>query len=289
MWLAMNLTDRIYLAVHAGLTVLVCVRYEQVNRWPWYVAWNLAAMGTILMLARMRNRNTIWECAHDFLPGFVFFTTVFEEVSFLCRTVVGQWQNQQLSSWDAALFSMPAALWLRQHLPGWSAGLFDLGYFAFYPMYLVVGLVFWSWRKYPGYERAFRDMTDALSIGYTICYATFIAWPTQSPRHAGIVAPVSTGVFGWLIGVIQRNGGVHGNAFPSAHIMLAFVVLIFAWQYWRRAAPWLLAINVLMCLGAIYDGYHYAVDVMAGAVLGTVVGIAYLKCATSERASYFSV
>jgi membrane-associated phospholipid phosphatase len=285
----MNLTDRIYLAVHAGLTVLVCTRHEHVNRWPWYTAWNLAAMAAILILARMRYRGTAWEFAHDFFPGFVLFTAVFEEVSFLCLTVVGQWQNQQLSSWEAALFSMPSAPWLRLHIPGWGAGLFDLGYFAFYPMYPVVGLIFWSRRKRPALQRAFRDMTDALSIGYVICYVTFIVWPTQSPRHAGIVAPVDTGVFGWLIGVIQRNGGVHGNAFPSAHIMLAFVVLIFAWQYWRVAAPWLLVINVLMCLGAVYDSYHYAVDVVAGAILGTVVGIGYLRCATSKRASHFSV
>jgi len=40
-----------------------------------------------------------------------------------------------------------------------------------------------------------------------------------------------------------------------------------------RVAPWLLMIVVLMCVGAVYDGYHYASDVVAGAVIGMVLGV----------------
>jgi len=282
----MNLTDRIYLALHIGLTLLLCARHEYLARWPYLVAWNLAAMAAILLLARGQRKSAAWEFAHDFLPGFVFFTTVFEEVALLCLTVRGQWQNQHLVALESTLFAVPPLVWLHRSVPGWGVELLQFGYFAFYPIYPVVGLLFWSWRKKPGWQNAFRDMTDALSIGYLICYAVFIALPTQSPRHAGNIVPAGqTGPFGWLIGLIQSSGGVHGNAFPSAHIMLAFVVLVFAIRYWRRVAPWLMVINVLMCLGAVYDGYHYTVDVIAGALLGTVVAAAYLKCATGDRAT----
>ena len=275
----MNLTDRIYLAVHAGLTLLVCIRHEYVARWPYFVAWNLIAMVAIVLLARMRQTSVAWEFAHDFLPGLIFFTSVFEEVALLCLTMVGHWQNQRLLALEAALFPLPPSLWLRQHVPSWGVELLQFGYFAFYPMYPVVGLLFWSWRHRAGFQRAFRDMTDAVSIGYVICYVTFIAWPTQSPRHAGSVVPAAhTGPFSWLVGLIQSKGGVHCNAFPSAHIMLAFVLQVFTARYWRKAAPWLLVINLLMCLGAVYDGYHYAVDVMAGSLVGLVVATAYLAC-----------
>src|SRR5271157_138165 len=37
----MNLTDRIYLAVHVFLTVLVCALHQRVPHWPAYVAWNV--------------------------------------------------------------------------------------------------------------------------------------------------------------------------------------------------------------------------------------------------------
>jgi undecaprenyl-diphosphatase len=72
--------------------------------------------------------------------------------------------------------------------------------------------------------------------------------------------------------LIQHHAGVHGNAFPSAHIMLAFVVVLFTYRYLPRAAPWVLAPVLLMCPGAVYDGYHYTSDVVAGAAMGIVIG-----------------
>ena len=70
---------------------------------------------------------------------------------------------------------------------------------------------------------------------------------------------------------MQGTAGVHGNAFPSAHLMLAFAVLVFVFRYFPRFAPWLLFCVLLMGAGAVYDGYHYAVDVVAGALLGMAV------------------
>jgi membrane-associated phospholipid phosphatase len=54
--------------------------------------------------------------------------------------------------------------------------------------------------------------------------------------------------------------------------MLAVVVLVFAWRYFPRTAPWILVCVLLMCAGAVYDGYHYALDVIAGVVVGLLVG-----------------
>ena len=59
--------------------------------------------------------------------------------------------------------------------------------------------------------------------------------------------------------------------------MLAFVVLVFVFRYFPRLAPWLLVCNLLMCVGAVYDGYHYSLDVVAGAVLGTLVGAIFVR------------
>src|SRR5208283_5709540 len=72
----MNLTDRIYLAVHIALTILVCARFTHVAHGPWYVAWNALAISAIMFLARNSHHGTLWEFAHDWLP-VVFFVTVF--------------------------------------------------------------------------------------------------------------------------------------------------------------------------------------------------------------------
>ena len=127
-------------------------------------------------------------------------------------------------------------------------------------------------------------LTDALSVGYLICYATYLLFPTRSPANTlGVqqFGGAPGGLFHSLVGLIQNHAGVHGNAFPSAHIMLAFVVLMFAYRFLPRLAPWLLFPILLMCVGAVYDGYHYASDVIVGALLGIVVGLTFAR----ERAA----
>jgi membrane-associated phospholipid phosphatase len=294
----MNLTDRIYLAVHIALTLLVVGRYPHIPHWPGYVVWNIAAVLAIRFLARMSPslrvprprlpwawveseapaRNSAWEFAHDWLPGAIFFTSVFEQISFLSLALVPQWQSAHLAAFELAVFAMPPAAWLHAHAPGWLSEFFAFGYLCFYPMYPIIGVTLWFWRTRPNYQSAFRRMTDALSSGYMVCYATYLLWPTQSPNHTyKLAAPASTGWFHALIRFVQGTAGVHGNAFPSAHIMLAFVVLIFVWRYFPQIAPWLLLISILMCLGAVYDGYHWASDTIVGAIIGCISGLLFLR------------
>ena len=272
----MNLTDRNYVAVHVALTLLVCARFTDVAHWPWYVVWNLAVIVAILLACHKQQNSVLWEFVHDWLPALLFIT-VFEEVSFLSLSVRGTWQNPALIAWESALFAVPPGEWLRRYSAPWFTELLEFGYFMFYPLYPIVAGVLWKWRHRPQFSGAFRRLTDSLSVGYVVCYAIYLTFPTRSPSHNdGLPSPSpasgSGGPFRALVQFTQRHAGVHGNAFPSAHIMIAFVVLVFAFRYLPRLAPWLLICVLLMCVGAVYDGYHYAVDVLAGGLLGTAVG-----------------
>jgi len=275
-----NLTDRIYFAVHLALTVLVCVRRPVVEHWPWYVVWNLTAMGAILALTRRQRDGGLWEFAHNWQP-VLFFFTVFEEVSFLSLALRGAWQNSYLIAWESALFAVRPADWLHRYSSPWFSELLEIGYLSFYPLYPAVAGVLWLRRRRARYAGGFRRLTDGLSMGYAVCYATYLLFPTRSPFHnaensASLAAGQGTGPFHLLVGRIQNSAGVHGNAFPSAHIMLTFVVLVFVVRYFPRYAPWLLLCLLLMCVAAVYDGYHYGVDVIGGAVLGMAVGVVFV-------------
>lgn len=275
----MNLTDRIYVAVHVALTVLVFARHERVQHWPWYVVWNVFAVAVILLLARKRRKGVGWEFAHDWLP-VILFITVFEEVSFLSLSIRGGWQNEHLIAFESLVFAVPPAQWMHERAASWLIEFLEFGYFAFYPLYPVLGGMFWAWRDRPHFAGAFRRLTDALSVGYILCYATYLLFPTQSPANRLGVQQITSaqgGPFQGMVRLIQTHGGVHGNAFPSAHIMLVFVVLAFAYKFLPRLAPWLLIPILLMCVGAVYDGYHYASDVAAGALVGIVVGLVFAQ------------
>jgi membrane-associated phospholipid phosphatase len=240
-------------------------------------------MAVILVFARRRRDGWLWEFAHDWLP-LIFFFTVFEEVSFLSLALRGTWQNAYLVAWESALFEAPPGEWLHRYSSPWFSELLEFGYLSFYPLYPVVAGALWLGRNQAGYAGGFRRLTDGLSMGNAVCYATYLLFPTRSPSHnVGQDALVSrpTGPFHFLVGWLQTSAGVHGNAFPSAHIMLAFTVLVFVVRYFPRFAPWLLLCVLLMCVGAVYDEYHYAVDVIAGAVLGMAVGVVFVRRETA--------
>ena len=63
-------------------------------------------------------------------------------------------------------------------------------------------------------------------------------------------------------------------SFPSGHAATSFAgatVLAFAWPRW---APALYALAVLIGASRVYVGVHYPADVLAGALLGLLVGTA---------------
>src|SRR5215831_10847616 len=149
----MNLTDRIYVAVHIALTVVVCARFDAVPHWPWYVAWNALAIAAIFLLAHKKTHGTLWEFAHHWLPA-IFFITVFEEVSFLSLTLRGGWQNSTLTAWESALLAKPPGEWLRRVSSPWFSELLEFGYASFYPLYPVVGGALWALRERPRFTGA---------------------------------------------------------------------------------------------------------------------------------------
>jgi membrane-associated phospholipid phosphatase len=240
------------------------------------LVWNALAIAAILITSRKQHGGTFWQFAHDWLPA-IFFITAFEEVSFLALIVRGAWQNPHLIALESALVPVAWSEWVYRFPSAWVSEMLEFGYLTFYPMYPVLGGVFWARRHRAQFTHSFRSFTDSLSVGYVLCYATYLLFPTRSPYHNGrplsVAAPSAEGgPFHFIVRLIQSRAGVHGNAFPSAHIMLACVALVFAFRYVPRIAPVLLICVLLMCVGAVYDGYHYVVDVLAGAALGIVVG-----------------
>jgi undecaprenyl-diphosphatase len=80
---------------------------------------------------------------------------------------------------------------------------------------------------------------------------------------------------------------LHDHSFPSGHAATSFAcVAVLAWFAPRFRAP-LYALAVLIAFSRLYVGVHFPLDVLAGAVLGTLVGAptVLLQRAASRRGS----
>jgi undecaprenyl-diphosphatase len=67
---------------------------------------------------------------------------------------------------------------------------------------------------------------------------------------------------------------VHSSSFPAGHAATAFAGAALLSFLAPRLAPAFVALAALIAWSRVYDGVHYPSDVLAGAVLGALVGVA---------------
>ncbi len=68
--------------------------------------------------------------------------------------------------------------------------------------------------------------------------------------------------------------GGSGYSFPSGHTLFFFAIATVLIRFNRRAGTIAFIAATLMTLSRIYAGVHYPSDVLAGAIIGIVVGLA---------------
>jgi undecaprenyl-diphosphatase len=72
---------------------------------------------------------------------------------------------------------------------------------------------------------------------------------------------------------------VHSSSFPAGHAATAFAGATVLTYVARRAAPVLFTVAALIGLSRVYVGDHYLTDVLAGAAIGVLVGVAAIALA----------
>ncbi len=261
-WTRAGFTDRMYLAYFTVAGILILFLRHRVSNWPMLLVLHLA--GLAITLALVVNAR-YFRIAHAWYPLLMPILT-FQAVAHLSFLFADGWRDRYLLAFEAWLFPEPPTVWLSRFASPLVTELLEIGYLSYFAILLIVAAVFYRRANKVG----FTGVMAASTLSYILCYTVFIIFPTEGPAHTLRqlhTVPLPGGLFHWIVIFIQ-HGGVHGNAFPSAHVAGAVAPLIFAWRYAPKVAAWLTPLVVLLCIGAVYDRYHYASDVFAGVLVG---------------------
>jgi len=231
------------------------------------VALHVVALVVVSTLAAARRPGAV----ADWLP-LLAIPFLYAE---LPRIAVGRVHDDIVQRWETAMFGTSPVQSTSAHWP--YALLSEVLHAAYLSYYAIVyGPPILLYLR--GRLEDFRSTVTGLMTMFAICYVAFIAFPVAGPRYEWAPPPsVFDGPVRRLVLRILAAGSSKGTAFPSSHVAVATVQTMLAF---RRSAPtglMLCALTSCLAIGAVYGGFHYAVDVLAGGLLGLVVGLALVS------------
>lgn len=184
-------------------------------------------------------------------------------------------------------FGGQPAVWFCNTFPHlWVSEAFNMGYFAYYPMILIVTLFYFIYRF-----ELFEKMSFVLVTSFFIYYLIYIFIPVAGPQFyfpAIGLDNVMKGVFpsigdyfnhhqellpgpgyqhGFFYGLVedsQQVGERPTAAFPSSHVGISTILMIMAWRGSKRLFACLIPFYVFLCAATVYIQAHYVIDAIVG-------------------------
>ncbi len=202
----------------------------------------------------------------------IILMTFFYQFSGKLVQVVVPWLfDEQLAMLEKAVLGVHPTLWLD---PGSIhviiTELLSAAYFSYYFMIPGLALVLFLGKK----DRELRRFVTATCVTFFASYLIFIFYPVAGPRFyfAGMYINELTGpIFRPLVNLIIDNAAFKGGAMPSSHVAEAIIVMMFAIRSYGRKAYFLIPIVIGLAMGTIYGRFHFASDVVVGAVLAFII------------------
>jgi membrane-associated phospholipid phosphatase len=218
------------------------------------------------------GRRPVARTVGDLLPLLVA-PMLYGEVPLLIGALGSSYRDLLVQRWELALFGQHPSRVLATIMPNpaWSE-LLHIGYLAYYPAIFVPPLLLYA----RGERRGYAQTVMALTVAYVLCWAIFAVMPVEGPRYLW-TPNAPDGPARRLTVAILAAGSSRGAAFPSSHMAVSVVQTVLAFRWQPKVGAILALVSVLVGLGAVYGGFHYGVDIIAGAVLGVAVGVAVLK------------
>lgn len=249
--------------------------------WAWWLAlhavaallaWPPPALGRLLEAAANRRPRA----ARLFLDWYplLLVPVLYTELGNLIPAIHGsRYFDSLIQQVEVALFggfpSRDFAVALPQR---WFSELMHGGYLSYYFLIYVPPIALYA----SGRRAAAIRVMFSIILTYALHYLVFIHFPVQGPYYE-FQTPVPGAAAGPLYrlthGVLEA-GASRGAAFPSSHVGVAVAQVLATGRFHPRAGLLLAPLALLLALGAVYGGYHYATDAVCGALLGTVAVVA---------------
>ena len=233
----------------------------------------LGIMAAAFLVAALWGRvSELGRVAHAFMP-LPIVVTIFNVAGPLIGELNPLRFDGTMATFDATWLGPVVPTW-RYLLgrPSWLTDAASLAYVSYYFIPFGMCIALWVQRRW----KDFDDLAFGLITTLLLTYIGYFLVPTTGPRvpHELEFQVLGGGTFSARVRDFLRAAEVNQlDAFPSGHTALSLVYLGYGWRLypsWKVRIP--LAISVVgIIFATVYLSLHYAVDLMAGALLALSV------------------
>lgn len=270
-----ELFEKVLLFYFAILTLLIIFFEPAFGPHYFYILANIGFAAIVITVNFISHQiKGRWGRMLRFFMPLFLFAFMYREAGQLIHLIHQGWFDDTFSFIDQAIFKVNIGLWVEQFDIPVINELMRIGYGSYYFIIISAAIIHFFRSTF---EESVKMMTT-VTLVFCVSYLLFIIFPTQGPRfyHAHLFR---TGMEGLLFShaqqFIMKMGSYRGGAFPSSHIAATLVVWFSLFKDHKRAFSILTPLIILLILGTLWGRYHYAIDGIAGMVLGLVVWYGY--------------
>jgi membrane-associated phospholipid phosphatase len=232
---------------------------------PLWMHLTILGYTLLLLLAPVRLRRP----ALDWLT-LTIGPLMYVELRWIIAGLGTPHRDAVVAGWERLLFPSNPSATLAPRLHGpWVSETLHLAYASYYLLVYLPPIALYL----RGRRDAFVSTTLALIVVYGICFITYALFPVDGPRYLVGAAAAPEGPIRSFVLTLLDRGSSRGTAFPSSHVAASVVASLCALRHQRRVGIVVSTVTVLLTVATVYGGFHYAVDALAGVILG---GVAWL-------------
>ncbi|MDG4946854.1 phosphatase PAP2 family protein [Weeksellaceae bacterium KMM 9713] len=228
----------------------------------------LVFVGLLLLVLYLKTRikDQLFQLI-SLISVYAFLGSVYSETAIL-NTMFFEKQDALVSHWDEVLFGFqPALEFSKQYGSMLFSELMFMGYFSYYlmPLFIIFSL----------YKSGKLNHFGFLLIGsFVLYYLVFILFPVAGPQFYFDYPENHIQAQGWFakrVKLIQQIGEAPTAAFPSSHVGVTVIMLLFLNQYFKKLLIYIIPFALVLFFSTVYIKAHYAVDVFAGILSGWII------------------
>jgi membrane-associated phospholipid phosphatase len=260
------------LVAFAGLrSALANLRLDESNLWD--LSFLLAPVSVLVFLAACGyawrgddpgDRSVFRDVGttiRDWLPFLIFSLSYETFRSHIWTLVLVRDRDAELLRLDRLLFGETPSIPLQRAI----SPLLTNAMSVFYSLHLVAPPVL-AFALYRRQRRLFREFLFALLLSGVFASAGYLAVPATGPHAAFpelFQVPLQGNVFDPIARILETARAPR-DVFPSLHVGVSTIVLLYAFRLGRIPGLLLLPFVLGNWVSTIYLRYHYLVDVFAG-------------------------